>query len=698
VCIVSDFSWFMRFVACVVFVRYKLLIGKPHKEHPTAASQSVHAFLDALNASPTPFPGESFEVRANTFTSVLDGTHTLTRGTDDDLPTPHHLHALFTSISTHNIITIFQALLEERRVLICGDTCSQVAETIFALHSLLFPFKWSHISVPILPRSLIDYVMAPMPFIIGVHTSFLTDILRMPLEETLLVNLTNQTINIIDQSHQLRPPEKTSLPNAHSFYMNIHEKLPLQQNHIFDAPALQEVFLHYLLDIFGSYRKFITVHPESSLPVFQEHEFFTHNTQHTTLLKKMRESQLFEQWLRERLMLFEEGIPPSGRFEMACAHRYPEEYNLVISSHNEHESALTEGKEKGAPRFKRWAQGLLNKVSGASSKHMPVIQHRISKSPTLQRMAHESVHKLSHLQKRSSDALSTYTNRFVLGKRPYTFTPTATHEYLKSRRNFSSSRNSTSTAHTAVPMERPDPLAELKRHKRENSLLSEEEKVDLHRDATSSNQPGFANSFVKWQTQVEQQMVGLFMNASEIQENDFIDDDEVDLMDFEGMGADGSARSDHEQELLLDLEEQDLATPQSSNNTLFLSFDDDDVSHIKAPQGNNIAPKNIFEDDGWGDDTDLFSAPMVNKTDVPAIAPRASSISLDDLFSSQPIALNQTSTNAHSITLENDFLNMDFDLSQNSQRILPTMGPQAAPSGANTKSLSQSLLDLDPFG
>ncbi len=39
------------------------------------------------------------------------------------------------------------------------------AETIT---SLMFPFAWHHIYIPILPSDLLDYLEAPTPFLIGV--------------------------------------------------------------------------------------------------------------------------------------------------------------------------------------------------------------------------------------------------------------------------------------------------------------------------------------------------------------------------------------------------------------------------------------------------------------------------------------------------------------------------------------------------
>lgn len=38
------------------------------------------------------------------------------------------------------------------------------------LTSLLFPFTWQHVYVPILPASLHHFLDAPVPFIMGLHS------------------------------------------------------------------------------------------------------------------------------------------------------------------------------------------------------------------------------------------------------------------------------------------------------------------------------------------------------------------------------------------------------------------------------------------------------------------------------------------------------------------------------------------------
>jgi hypothetical protein len=61
----------------------------------------------------------------------------------------------------------------EQRVLFHSDKVERIAATVEAITSLVFPFAWAHVYIPLLPRPLVGYLQAPVPFIIGIPSSFL---------------------------------------------------------------------------------------------------------------------------------------------------------------------------------------------------------------------------------------------------------------------------------------------------------------------------------------------------------------------------------------------------------------------------------------------------------------------------------------------------------------------------------------------
>ena len=75
---------------------------------------------------------------------------------------------------------------------------SNVSSCCNAVLSFLYPLKWQHVFVPILPNKLIDYVCAPMPYILGIHSSMLQKVLKMPIEEVVILDLDKRELRGVE--------------------------------------------------------------------------------------------------------------------------------------------------------------------------------------------------------------------------------------------------------------------------------------------------------------------------------------------------------------------------------------------------------------------------------------------------------------------------------------------------------------------
>uniref|UniRef100_A0A8C2SWA3 DENN domain containing 5A n=1 Tax=Coturnix japonica TaxID=93934 RepID=A0A8C2SWA3_COTJA len=92
-----------------------------------------------------------------------------------------------------------------------------VAETITAL---MFPFQWQHVYVPILPASLLHFLDAPVPYLMGLHSNGLDDRskLELPQEANLcFVDVDNHFIEL--------PEDLPQFPNKLEFVQEISEIL-----------------------------------------------------------------------------------------------------------------------------------------------------------------------------------------------------------------------------------------------------------------------------------------------------------------------------------------------------------------------------------------------------------------------------------------------------------------------------------------
>ena len=98
--------------------------------------------------------------------------------------------SLLNSLSAKNIIKVVAMLLQEQRILLVStqmDTLTLCAESFI---SLLYPFKWMHPFVPLLPTQLIEYLEAPTPYLMGVQTHvYDTDECQQALDGVIVVQL-----------------------------------------------------------------------------------------------------------------------------------------------------------------------------------------------------------------------------------------------------------------------------------------------------------------------------------------------------------------------------------------------------------------------------------------------------------------------------------------------------------------------------
>lgn len=85
------------------------------------------------------------------------------------------LQPLFECLSLQNILTILTAILSERQIVFVSSQYSLLTLTAEAILSFIFPLKWTHVYIPILPKQLLGVLAAPLPFLVGIHSSFLQD-------------------------------------------------------------------------------------------------------------------------------------------------------------------------------------------------------------------------------------------------------------------------------------------------------------------------------------------------------------------------------------------------------------------------------------------------------------------------------------------------------------------------------------------
>ncbi|KAI4758472.1 DENN-domain-containing protein [Aureobasidium sp. EXF-3400] len=102
------------------------------------------------------------------------------------------IYALFRALSMNNIITLFEYVLSESRIILLSSHTSMLHLASAAITSLLYPLKWAGVFIPVLPARLIQALEAPCPYIVGVERRY--ENLEFPDDDFVLVDLDQDII------------------------------------------------------------------------------------------------------------------------------------------------------------------------------------------------------------------------------------------------------------------------------------------------------------------------------------------------------------------------------------------------------------------------------------------------------------------------------------------------------------------------
>jgi len=102
---------------------------------------------------------------------------TIERPPENQLPLANFSYQpLFSSLSVSNVLVVIGCLLQETRVALISKHYALLTPVAEALLSLLFPFHWQGMFLPVMPYGMLDILDAPVPYLVGLHSRYLRDI------------------------------------------------------------------------------------------------------------------------------------------------------------------------------------------------------------------------------------------------------------------------------------------------------------------------------------------------------------------------------------------------------------------------------------------------------------------------------------------------------------------------------------------
>ena len=102
------------------------------------------------------------------------------------------LYALFRCLTIPNIVTLFEYVLAESRIILYSSHTSMLHLASAAITHLLYPFKWAGVFIPVLPARLLQAVEAPCPYIVGIEKRY--ENVELPEDDFVLVDLDEDVI------------------------------------------------------------------------------------------------------------------------------------------------------------------------------------------------------------------------------------------------------------------------------------------------------------------------------------------------------------------------------------------------------------------------------------------------------------------------------------------------------------------------
>ncbi|KAM3924922.1 DENN domain-containing protein 1B-like [Leptodactylus fuscus] len=288
-CILSCLPWFELF--------YKLLNNIT--EHLVKDQiTEVTDLLQTLYDHPIPEVNKLLNIDMFSYFVVPDPTKL------PSIPENRNLTEFLVAVQVDTMLQLYASLLCERRILITSSKLSTLTACVHASAGLLYPMYWQHIYIPTLPPHLLDYCGAPMPFLIGVHSSLMEQVNTAVLEDVVIFNMDTNNLETPFQDFQNLPQHVVSLL-----------KLRLTKQSALMGDGVSRAFLGAQALLFGSYREALICTPGEPISFCQD-TFVNHKCSSTRgFLQNAVHLQLFTQFIDSRLERLNSGEEFTDMFE-----------------------------------------------------------------------------------------------------------------------------------------------------------------------------------------------------------------------------------------------------------------------------------------------------------------------------------------------------------------------------------------------
>ncbi|XP_066293385.1 DENN domain-containing protein 1B-like isoform X7 [Branchiostoma lanceolatum] len=308
------------------------------------------------------------------------------------IPENRNLTEYYVAVEPIMMLHIFSSMLYERRILVTSSKLSTLTAIVHGASSLLYPLYWQHVYIPVIPPHLLDYCCAPMPFLIGVHSSLMEKVQSMAgLEDIVVFNADSNTLDTPFDDLQTLP---------HDVMSSLKSKL--KKTGTMQGEGVAKAYLRAMVHLIGGYRDALRFKPGEEITFSEEAFISSRSNSSKEFLTNVIQGQLFKQFIDGRLDLLNSGQGFSDVFE--------EEINLVDYSKGSiktYTAWLNSVKKEGG-----------NILKGVRKKAKPAVKSMVSTGKDVAKLAREQAKSVKSKFKQSKETEDIFDARRQRASQP----------------------------------------------------------------------------------------------------------------------------------------------------------------------------------------------------------------------------------------------------------------------------------------
>ncbi|XP_014261795.1 DENN domain-containing protein 1A-like isoform X2 [Cimex lectularius] len=317
---------------------YEMLNKISELIHNHTQTDFLTPFLSHVYSSKVPDPGTTMEYPLNNGTNNMFKCHAPKQFQLPSIPENRNLTEYYNAVDCDNMITIFASMLYERRIVFTSKKLYRLSACVQAANAIIYPMNWQHIFIPVLPLNLVDYLLAPMPYLIGVPNALLDKVRKVDVGDVVILDADNNSV-------------ETPFDDVSSLPQDVVKQLKTQLRNraALLGDGVSRAFLRALVHLIGGYRDALNVHQGEKITFNKDAFVESRPPNIQPFLRKMLDLQIFQQFIDERLAMLNAGLGFSDEFEHEAWNYCDKNSSRLKNQYKEWTNAM---KKEGSAFFK----------------------------------------------------------------------------------------------------------------------------------------------------------------------------------------------------------------------------------------------------------------------------------------------------------------------------------------------------------